>query len=182
MQTTIDGVRWRLRFRHVRAVGTKGQPSTQCFVEVWEKHVELEGWFSVTGVYGETTCSRKDNFEKETGRQYALLRALRAGLVKGAITKQVASQLIHSYAVSGGRKPRLLADDLSLKGFRSLYDAVFDPERLWDWHASVKTHDTDMITDISDDSSLDWPWCEPCGSWHQVDNPNCIALKEARRA
>lgn len=136
MQTTIDGVRWRLRFRHTRP--PNGQSSTQCFVEVWEKHAELEGWFSAPGVYGETTCSRKDNFERETGRQFALLRALRAGLKLSMITQQIASALIHAYALSGGKRQRLLSHDLTLKGFRSLYDAVFDPDRLWEWHSRIK--------------------------------------------
>ena len=139
MQTSIDGVRWRLRFRHIRKpVGSGFRGTTQCFVEVFEKHVELEGWFSVPGCYGETSCSRRDQFDKETGRQYALIRALRAGLEKNAITKQIASVLIHTYAVSAGKRQRLLADDLLVKGFKSLYDAVFDPDGLWKWHASVK--------------------------------------------
>ena len=145
MMTVIDNVRWRLRFHHTQKPPKSGKRGvTQCWVEVWEKHVELEGWFSVPGTYGETSCGRRDNFTRETGRQFALVRALRAALQKGSIDKTTASALIHAY-VQSAPKGRVMCDDLLLRGFRSLYDAVFDPLKLWEWHTSNKRPGIDEL-------------------------------------
>jgi hypothetical protein len=137
MNTTIDDVKWRLRFRHTRkppATGIHGV--TQCWVEVWEKHVELEGWFSVPGAYGETRCGRRDNFTREVGRQFAMVRALRGLLVKDTAFKPHIAALLLAYAKSSP-SGRLMCDDLFMRGFKSLYDAVFDPDRLWDFHTRM---------------------------------------------
>lgn len=108
MLTTVDGVKWRLRFHHHRLVRGKGG-STRCSIEQWVRantSSETEGW--LTHTEGVTICGRKDNFTKETGRQYALLRALQTS----GLGKATKAALITAYLKSGNHDQRTMCDDL----------------------------------------------------------------------
>jgi len=119
LQTTINGIRWRLCFRHgISKPGQKTKKSrrgwTECTIESWTGGA----WTQQSN--GFTSCGPGDNFRKETGRQFALVRALRALKVPTAVK----TSLITAYIKSGNREVRQQSDDLFFRGFRNLYEAA----------------------------------------------------------
>ena len=125
MQATVDGVRWRLQFEHtppeLRQEGKHRKAGTICRVEYYSKETApaREGWVTVSNRLA--WCGRKDKFTKEYGRQFALVRALRVA----PVTKPVKAQLIRAYLTSGQRP---LCEDMAHRGYKSLYDCVFQEE------------------------------------------------------
>ena len=82
------------------------------------------GW-RVIGSAG-TRCGRKDNYRKEQGRQFSMVRAL-----KGAdIPKPVKAELITAYIRSAKRYRRNVCLDMARKGVSNLYDAVFSEVKI----------------------------------------------------
>ena len=124
MQATVDGVRWRLHFEHTPPALRKSKGNvkavTLCSIEQYEMigegETRMEGW-RVLGA-NTTSCGRKDRFTKEQGRQFAMIRTLRAV----DLPKPVKAKLIEAYIKSGNR---FMCHDLWAKGFDSLYDCVF---------------------------------------------------------
>lgn len=173
MQATVDGVRWRLRFRHDdlgkvpkfknegeyeewlrrTTAGLKRRKGhTLCFVEVYEVYgSEIQGWIPES--VGATKCGRSESrFDKEQGRQFSMIRALRelneklppVGDTGESISafhrkrrelNNLQRMLVSAYIRSGNR---VMCKDLEAKGFINLYDAVFDPHDIWGFEERFK--------------------------------------------
>lgn len=131
MHTVVNGTRYRLRFLHYFKPGKRGkkgkQGTTTCFVEMWSKReagggLSIEGWAPISS--GMATCGRNEQgFYKEQGRQFSLIRALRQDFPEA--TNELRGALITAYVQSGKETTRMPCYDLFVRGYRSLYDAVF---------------------------------------------------------
>ena len=134
MHTTVNGTRYRLRFLHYfkkdGGTGKKGRKgTTTCFVEVWSRRgpveAPIEGWVPISS--GMATCGRSEaGFYKEQGRQFSLIRALRQDFPER--TNELVGALVTAYVQSGKDTVRMPCYDLFVRGYSSIYDAVFSGE------------------------------------------------------
>lgn len=145
MHTVVDGTRWRLRFLHYFAKpgqhGKKGRKgTTTCFVERWEVR-GIGGDGSIAGAYmmtsgwvpeasGMAVCGRSERgYDKEIGRQFSLIRALRSE--RPELSKEVKSALVTAY-IHSAKDRRVCADVLAqpvklgeARVWHNLYEPVF---------------------------------------------------------
>lgn len=148
MMAVVDGKRWRIRFNHTIVKPGQRAPHrrkglTQCSIEVWSETPEEAGFTSAEGwtriASGSAVCgSSEPHFQKEKGRQFALIRALAAD----TISRTVKGALLTAYIKSGGAHGRGLCHDLRVAddGWvhnHTLYDVVFGG-RYPDFIAKVK--------------------------------------------
>lgn len=135
MQAIVDGKKWRLRFEHF-VPETKGlsksktkklRPFTVCSIERWDETPlgsgeKVVGWRPVA--FDKTKCGPQDAFNKESGRQFSMVYALR----QETVPKPVKSALIQAYMRSAPNG-RMLCYDLFLRGYENFFDAVFREDK-----------------------------------------------------
>lgn len=129
MRTTVNGTQFRLRFVHFNFGTTSVVPRRQrrgytaCVIErcVTVGEAAKKSWVPLGK--GEAACGAKDNFNKEVGRQFALVRALQ----NTDVDNKVKAGLLQDYLMSK-RKGRELCEDLYARGFVNLFEPVFRPD------------------------------------------------------
>lgn len=97
MKFELDGKTYRIFF--TRHKDENGKPwMTECAIKVLvEEPVDAPKVYELVCA-GVATCSTRDCFNKELGRQIALGRALKEGQVEGVVTVELAGLALEAYA------------------------------------------------------------------------------------